>query len=550
MSDAASNEGAGEDANRRLHQIESEAEAARLRLQALQHDVMEAEQRLGALHAGEVVEANEQLVLAMVRAHTEAEIAAQTLKEVARAAEIDALTELPNRTLLMDRFAQAIANAKRRHDRLAVLYVDLNRFKEINDTHGHAVGDLVLKRAAQCMRSAVRESDTVSRHGGDEFLILLAEVSRLSDVVLVADKVLAALGAPISFGEHVLNMDASIGISIYPEDGDNPEGLIDCADAAMYHAKRERLNSPVFYGHALLPTQAGETTVMAAAQRTTHHATQHATTPLGHATAASDRRSCRRRWSDASIEQDAEKARQLQQAAERAQRIQTEFMAVLAHEQRNALGPIRNVAALLGRLPINEPLLPRMQAIIERQLVHMSRLVDDVLDISRVRTGKLRLECVPIDLIDIACQAVEACRPALSACGQHLVTALPESPLMLMGDPVRLAQIFSNLLDNASKYSSHGDTIELIITVDAGHAVIQVIDHGIGIAAEVLPSIFDLFVQDTQASGFKGDGLGIGLTVVRELVVAHGGTVTASSAGAGTGATFVVTLPLELADPP
>lgn len=540
MNDAESSGAAGENANRRLHQIESDAEAAQLRLHSLQQDVLEAEQRLGTLHASQVVEANEHLVLAMLRAHAEADVAAQTLKEVARAAEIDALTELPNRTLLMDRFAHAIANAKRRHDRLAVLYVDLNRFKQINDTHGHGVGDLVLKRAAECMQSAVRETDTVSRHGGDEFLILLAEVSRLSDVVLVADKVLAALDAPTSFGEHVLSLQASIGISIFPDDGDNAEVLIDCADTAMYHAKRERLNSPVFYGHALLPTQTGESTVMAA--------THHATTPLEDDAVASDRRSCRRRLTDASIEQDTEKARQLQQAAERAQRLQTEFLAVLAHEQRNALGPIRNVAALLGRLPINEPLLPRMQAIIERQVVHMSRLVDDALDISRVRTGKLRLELAHIDLIEIAQQAAEACRPALAACGQHLITALPDSPVLLMGDPVRLAQIFSNLLDNASKYSSHGDAIEFSITVDAGQAVIKVIDHGVGIAAELLPSIFDLFVQATHAGGIKGSGLGIGLTVVRELVLAHGGTVTASSAGAGAGATFEVILPLATAE--
>ena len=565
MNDVASSEAAGEEKGSRLHQLESDADAAQLRLQALQNDVIAAEQRLGTMYSSQVVEANEQLVLAMLHAHANAEVAAQTLKEVARAAEIDALTELPNRTLLIDRFAQAIANAKRRHDRLAVLYIDLNRFKQINDTHGHAVGDMALKRAAECMQSAVRESDTVSRHGGDEFLILLAEVSRLSDVVLVADKVLAALGAPTNFGEHVLSLHASIGISIYPDDGDSADVLIDCADIAMYHAKRERLNSPVFYGHALLPAKTGETIVMAATHHTTTHnttthntathntvthntTTHHATTPPRADTTASDRRSCRRRLTDASLEQESENARQLQQAAERAQRLQTEFLAVLAHEQRNALGPIRNVAALLGRLPINEPLLPRMQAIIERQVVHMSRLVDDVLDVSRVRTGKLRLECVSIDLIDIACQAVDACRPALAACGQHLVTALPESPVMVIGDPVRLAQIFSNLLDNASKYSSHGDTIEFIITLDTGHAVIQVIDHGIGIAAEVLPSIFDLFVQDTQARGVKGDGLGIGLTVVRELVVAHGGTVMASSAGAGFGAQFVVTLPLELAD--
>lgn len=536
MNEAATSEAAGDDASRRLHQLECETEAARLRLEALQSDVAAAENRLDTLHASQVTEANEQLVLAMVRAHAEAEVAAQALAEVARAAEIDALTELPNRTLLMDRFAQAIANAKRRHDRLALLYVDLDRFKQINDTHGHAIGDLVLKRAAECMQSAVRESDTVSRHGGDEFLILLAEVSRLADVALVADKVLAALAVPTRFGEHVLSLHASIGISIYPDDGDNADLLIDRADAAMYHAKRARLNTPFFYGHAPLPIHAEEAAMMASSPLDT--------TSVQRSVVAADRRTCRRRNADAAAGQDADKARHLQHAAERAQRLQTEFLAVLAHEQRNALGPIRNIAALLGRLPINEPLLPRMQAIIERQVVHMSRLVDDVLDVSRVRTGKLRLERAPIDLVEIAQQAVEAYRPTLAACGQYLLTTLPDSPVLLMADPVRLTQIFSNLLDNACKYSAQGDAIELAITVDAGEAVVTVIDHGIGIAAEVLPTIFDLFVQANHLNGIKRNGLGIGLTVARELVHAHGGTLTASSAGADAGATFAMTLPL------
>lgn len=522
-----------------LHHLESETETALLRLRALQLDVLQAEQRLGTMHASQVVEANEHLVLAMLRAHAEADVAAQTLKEVSRAAEIDALTELPNRTLLMDRFAQAIANAKRRHDRLAVLYVDLDRFKQINDTHGHAIGDKVLKRAAECMQSVVRESDTVSRHGGDEFLILLAEVSQLSDVVLVADKVLAALGAPTSFGEHVLSVNASIGISIYPDDGDCADKLIDCADAAMYHAKRKGLDGPVFYGHALLPLETGTSTVVAS--------TVHALAPLPNEAMSADRRNCGRRDTDESLTQEVENALQLQHAAERAQRRQTEFLAVLAHEQRNALGPIRNAAALLGRLPIDEPLLPRMQTIIERQVVHISRLVDDVLDISRVSTGKLRMESKRVDLTEIALQAIDACRPALDARGQHLATALPNGPLELIGDPVRLAQIFSNLLDNASKYSAEGDVIALDIAVVNEDAVIKVVDHGIGIGADVLASVFDLFVQDTGSDDFRGDGLGIGLTVVRELVLAHGGTVIARSAGRGAGATFVVTLPLAMA---
>ena len=510
----------------------------------LRHDVLQAEQRLNAISSHEIVEANENLVIAMLHAHAEAEITAQTLKEVARAAETDALTELPNRTLLKDRLSQVIANAKRHQGRFAILYVDLDRFKQINDQYGHATGDLVLKRAAECMQAAVRGSDTVCRQGGDEFLILLAEISRLVDVVRVADKVLAALEVPTSFGEHVLSLRASIGISIYPDDGDNADALIHCADVAMYRSKREGLRQPAFFGHS--PWSEVDDTppdAIPCSQDIQGRHSAHAQQLAAGTTA--DRRNGQRRDADEHLVLAAKQAQQLQGAAERAQRRQTEFLAVLAHEQRNALTPIRNAAALLGKLRLDEPLLPRMQTIIERQVVHMSRLVDDVLDISRVSTGKLRLEQLPVDLNQVIEQAIDACRPTILVRRQRLVTALVETPVMLIGDAMRLAQIFSNLLDNASKYTGDGEEISLTVVVADGKAIVSLIDHGIGIAADVLPSIFDLFVQDVNAVGFKGAGLGIGLTVVRELVTAHGGTVIASSSGSGKGATFVVTLPIE-----
>ncbi len=538
-SDEVSGEISGE-----LQRIESQTQEARQQLIRLRQDVQQAEQRLNAISSHEIVEANENLVIAMLHAHAEAEVAAQTLKEVARAAETDALTELPNRTLLMDRLSQAIANAKRHQGRFAILYVDLDRFKQINDQYGHATGDLVLKRAAECMQGAVRGSDTVCRHGGDEFLILLAEVSRLVDVVRVADKVLAALDVPTNFGEHVLSLRASIGISIYPDDGDNADALIHCADVAMYRSKRDGMRQPVFFSQAPLPEATASVRYPISGGQDiqgSHGTRAQQLAP----SATADRRSGQRRDADEHLVLAAQQARQLQGAAERAQRRQTEFLAVLAHEQRNALTPIRNAAALLGKLRIDEPMLPRMQAIIERQVVHMSRLVDDVLDISRVSTGKLRLERLPVDLNQVVEQAIDACRPTISARRQRLVTALVETPVMLIGDAMRLAQIFSNLLDNASKYTGDGEEIDLAVVVANGKAIVSLVDHGIGIAADVLPSIFDLFVQDVNAVGFKGAGLGIGLTVVRELVTAHAGTVTASSPGSGKGATFVVTLPLQ-----
>lgn len=194
-----------------------------------------------------LVEANERMLASALRAHLHAEAIASELAEVSRSAELDRLTGLPNRALMLDRLTHAIANAKRHGNRLALLFVDLDNFKQINDTLGHAIGDQALQFAAQCLVSAVREADTVSRHGGDEFVILLDEVSEVSDAVVVANKVFTALDTPNQLGDQLISLNASIGISIYPDDGKDDAALIAQADEAMYRAKRLSGNS-VFHG--------------------------------------------------------------------------------------------------------------------------------------------------------------------------------------------------------------------------------------------------------------------------------------------------------------
>jgi signal transduction histidine kinase len=173
----------------------------------------------------------------------------------------------------------------------------------------------------------------------------------------------------------------------------------------------------------------------------------------------------------------------------------------------------------------------------------MSRLIGDLLDVSRVSTGKLRIERRLVDLKDVLNAAAEAARPSMDARLQHFTVRIPTSPLDLYGDPVRLAQIFSNLLDNASKYSAEEADITLAATGDQGSVQITVSDTGIGMSAEVLATIFEPFVQDAAAIEFNSSGLGIGLTVVRELVAAHGGIILAHSAGVNLGSSFVITLP-------
>jgi diguanylate cyclase (GGDEF)-like protein len=230
---------------RELTALREQTEEARAALARLRQDVAETV-GLPAAQA-QLVEANAHLVVATLRAQAETETAARALKEVARSAELDALTGLPNRLLMFDRLERAIASAKRHDARLALLFLDIDKFKQINDTLGHAAGDDVLRLVARCLVSSIRGADTVSRHGGDEFLVLVTEMSQTSDVVLVVEKVIAALDAESWAGDHGQRVTASIGISIYPDDGEDAKALIDCADAAMYRAKRLGLGNYAFH---------------------------------------------------------------------------------------------------------------------------------------------------------------------------------------------------------------------------------------------------------------------------------------------------------------
>lgn len=531
------NEGATAKAARELVRLRRHAEQARAVLVRLQRDVVAVENRPGRSQVAQIVEANEQLVFATLRAQTEAETAIRTLEQVSRSAKLDPLTELPNRAALLDRFASVIATTRRCRTPMALLFLDLNNFQQINGMLGHAVGDQVLKMAAHRLASSVGESDMVSHYSGDKFLILLTELSSASDAIVAADKLIAALGTPSRMGDHVLRLTASIGISIYPDDGGDADTLIDRADAAMYRAKQRGLGSLVF--HAEKPESPPSLTLPIL---------ESLRPPLAHyelAQAEHERRHEELREANEQLVLAALSAQELQAAAEQAQQHQTRILAMLAHELRNPLTPIRNAAALLNGIRTDESLLPRVQAVIERQVKHMSRMVDDLFDVSRINTGKLRLERRVVEMVGIIDEAVDTCRPAMDTRLQHFSVQVPSCVLEMEGDPVRLAQILSNLLDNASKYTQDGGEIRLSVMVVDDAIKITVSDSGIGISTEMLPTIFEPFVQDAHATGFNGEGLGIGLTVVRELVEAHGGSVVVSSAGRGHGSEFVVTFPLN-----
>ena len=190
-----------------------------------------------------LLEANENLIVAVVHSLTIAEAAERAAIQLSFKAERDFLTGLPNRALLTDRLAQSIELARRHRKRVALMFLDLDHFKEINDSLGHSVGDQLLQSAARRLEACVRHSDTVSRHGGDEFVVLLSEIEAARDAARAAEKLLKAMAEPHCIGDHRLNVTLSIGISIYPDDGDQVEAVLSNADIAMYHAKRGGGNS-------------------------------------------------------------------------------------------------------------------------------------------------------------------------------------------------------------------------------------------------------------------------------------------------------------------
>ena len=213
-----------------------------------QADVLRAV--LGQLKAttnGRLLAANEQLVLAALHAEFLAETAISDLGTLARATQRDPLTDTPNRALMIDRMERALEMAARRQSHLAVLFVDIDRFKPINDRHGHQVGDEVLQEVARRLGTAVRSSDTVSRHGGDEFLVLLSEVSCAADVAQLCEKLLEAVARPCQVGALSLEVTVSLGVALYPEDGLDRLTLVGRADAAMYRAKRRGAGGYAFH---------------------------------------------------------------------------------------------------------------------------------------------------------------------------------------------------------------------------------------------------------------------------------------------------------------
>ncbi|MFZ3323873.1 MAG: PAS domain-containing sensor histidine kinase [Usitatibacter sp.] len=222
----------------------------------------------------------------------------------------------------------------------------------------------------------------------------------------------------------------------------------------------------------------------------------------------------------------------------------TEFLAMLAHELRNPLAPIRNAVGIMAMVGETSPQITWCRAVIERQAMHLTRLVDDLLDVSRITRGKLRLQPAPMDLRDAAANAVEATRPLFEVRRQQLHQEPVVEPVTVNGDITRLTQAVMNLLNNAAKYTPENGDVWLEIGTEGDDAIVRVKDNGMGIAPETLENVFDLFAQGERTIDRADGGLGIGLTLTRRIVELHGGSIVASSEGYGKGSEFVVRLPL------
>jgi signal transduction histidine kinase/ActR/RegA family two-component response regulator len=241
--------------------------------------------------------------------------------------------------------------------------------------------------------------------------------------------------------------------------------------------------------------------------------------------------------------------READEAMRAADRLKDEFLAMLGHELRNPLAPICTaVEVLLRQLPDDSPALAAIK-IVERQTNHLTRLVDDLLDVSRITQGRIRLHRLPVPVDSVVTQAVESIAPLLREKGHRVAVEQAPSPLWVDGDSARLVQCLTNLLHNAAKYTDPGGNIRVEIRAGADTVVIVVTDDGIGISPELLPRIFDLFVQSDRALDRSEGGLGIGLSVVHRLIEMHGGSVTVASTRIGGGSSFEVRLP-RIAPPP
>jgi PAS domain S-box-containing protein len=243
------------------------------------------------------------------------------------------------------------------------------------------------------------------------------------------------------------------------------------------------------------------------------------------------------------VVEDVTERKHAEEDLREADRRKDEFLATLAHELRNPLAPIRNSLHILRMAGVQDPAVDRVTAMMERQVAHMVRMVDDLLEVSRISRGKIELRKERVHLAEVLRSAVDTSLPLIEAAKHRLTVTIPEDDIAIDADPVRLAQVFANLLNNAAKYTPESGDIEISVELEQGMALICVKDNGEGIPPQMLGRVFNMFTQVNTGARAQG-GLGIGLTLAKTLVLLHGGTIEAMSPGEGKGCEFLVRLPL------
>jgi len=249
------------------------------------------------------------------------------------------------------------------------------------------------------------------------------------------------------------------------------------------------------------------------------------------------------------VNYDITQRKQDEEALKEADHRKDKFLATLAHELRNPLAPIRNALQVMRLAGSDRGLMEQARSMMDRQLDQMVRLIDDLLDVSRISTGKLALRKERVELAAVITNAVDTARPVIEAAGHELIIKLTPQPVFLDADPMRLAQVFANLLNNAAKYTDRGGRIWLTATYEDDQLAVSVRDTGIGIPPEQLSAVFEMFTQLDPSLGKSQGGLGIGLMLVKQLLDMHGGTIEAHSEGTGSGAEFIVRMPVANTDP-
>lgn len=488
---------------------------------------------LPPVRADQIRAVSEMLAVSALHAQTARDEAVDALSRSSRPFELDALTGLPNRVLFRDRFSQALAHAKRRGGRVALLFVDLNGFKAINDTFGHAIGDELIRHVARCLSASGRDVDTVCRHGGDEFLVLLSDITSYGNAATYAEKALALLSEPVRVGEEVMRVGASVGISVYPDDGDDQETLIRQADTAMYQAKRTHSNYVFASPSRMQPTPEASRLQHASTnpERLLETALNDARRTVADLTAVNER-----------LVRAVSQIDNQRQVAESSARQQADLLNVVAHELRNSLSPLQSVTHMLAMVGADVSLMPRIEMILRRQVDHITRLLTDLLEVSRLNHGRLSIEAQRVDFVSLAAEVAASVRDVVEGRNQSLISSLTMESGFVTGDRARLWHLLEILLGSASQMSPDGHVLHLGLKLDGEHLRLV-----LAAASELTRSVD--FVDEcgalTDVSSIVpiGDGTGLSLLVVSELARSHGGTLRARQGNGTSGWTFCLSLP-------